>query len=147
MNLALQDEIVSILNGANDMTILSFRSDGYPQATTVSYANDSLTVYFGTAGASQKAQNIARNDKISLTVNLPYSNWGQIRGLSVAGRAECLSDEQQIAHAGDLLLRKFPQGVAEYASGALDGIALFRIAPEVISILDYRKGFGHTNLV
>jgi nitroimidazol reductase NimA-like FMN-containing flavoprotein (pyridoxamine 5'-phosphate oxidase superfamily) len=129
------------------MTIATLRADGYPQATTVSYANDGLAVYFGTAGNSQKAQNIARNDKVSLTVSLPYANWGQIRGLSMAGRAERLSDEQQIAYAGDLLLRKFPQGIAEYASGALDGIALFRIAPEVISVLDYRKGFGHTNLV
>jgi nitroimidazol reductase NimA-like FMN-containing flavoprotein (pyridoxamine 5'-phosphate oxidase superfamily) len=129
------------------MTIATLRSDGFPQATTVSYANDGLTVYFGTAGASQKAHNIAQNNKVSLTVNLPYTNWGQIRGLSMAGRAERLSEEQQIAHAGELLLRKFPQGIAEYASGALDGVALFRITPEVISVLDYRKGFGHTDLV
>jgi uncharacterized protein YhbP (UPF0306 family) len=97
--------------------------------------------------APRKGQNIAQNDKVSLTVNLPYTNWGQIRGVSMAGRAERLSDEQQIAHAGDLLLRKFPEGIAEYASGALDGVALFRITPEVISVLDYRKGFGHTDLV
>lgn len=80
-------------------------------------------------------------------MNLPYANWRQIRGLSMAGRAERLNDEEQIAYAGDLLLRKFPQGIAEYASGALDGIALFRITPEVISVLDYRKGFGHTDVV
>jgi uncharacterized protein YhbP (UPF0306 family) len=147
MNPALREEIVSILKYANDMTIATLRRDGYPQATTVSYANDGLTIYFGTAESSQKAQNIAQNDRVSLTVNLPYTNWGQIRGLSVAGRAERLSDEQQIAYAGDLLFRKFLQGIAEYASGALDGIALFRITPEVISVLDYRKGFGHTDFV
>lgn len=56
MNLALREEIVSIMNEASDMTIATLRGDGYPQATTVSYANDGLTVYFGTAGASQKAQ-------------------------------------------------------------------------------------------
>jgi general stress protein 26 len=147
MDSALRDEILSILGNANDMTLATVRPDGYPQATTVSYANDGLTVYFGTAGSSQKAQNIAQNDRVSLTVSLPYENWGQIRGLSMAGRAERLIDEQQIAYAGNLLLRKFPQGIAEYASGALDGVALFRITPEVISVLDYRKGFGHTDLV
>ncbi len=26
-------------------------------------------------------------------------------------------------------------------------MALFRIEPSVISLLDYRKGFGHTDLV
>src|SRR3954465_13135395 len=126
MNPALREEIVSILNDASDITVATIRADGYPQATTVSYANDGLTVYFGTAGSSQKAQNIAQNDRVSLTVNLPYTNWGQIRGLSMAGRAERLTDEQQIAYAGNLLLRKFPQGIAEYASGALDGVGLFR---------------------
>jgi len=111
MKPALRDEIVSILNGANDMTIATLRSDGYPQATTVSYANDGLTVYFGTAGASQKAQNIARNDKISLTVNLPYTNWGQIRGLSVAGRAECLRMSNRLRMRGISCSGSFRKGL------------------------------------
>jgi hypothetical protein len=29
----------------------------------------------------------------------------------------------------------------------MEGIILFRITPEIISVLDYRKGFGHTDLV
>jgi hypothetical protein len=29
----------------------------------------------------------------------------------------------------------------------LSGVAVFRVAPEVISVLDYSKGFGHTDLV
>ena len=28
-----------------------------------------------------------------------------------------------------------------------DEIGLFRVAPTVISVLDYAKGFGHTDLV
>jgi hypothetical protein len=29
----------------------------------------------------------------------------------------------------------------------MEGVAFFRIRPEIISVLDYRKGFGHTELV
>jgi hypothetical protein len=36
MDRALEQEIVSILDEANDMTIATVRQDGYPQATTVS---------------------------------------------------------------------------------------------------------------
>lgn len=147
MDPALRDEILSILAGASDLTLATIRTDGYPQATTVSYAHDGLAVYFGCSEHSQKAQNIARNPKVSFTVNLPYGNWGEIRGLSVGGRAYRLTDPQDIEQAGHLLLRKFPEGVAEYAPTGLEGIALFRIVPEVISVLDYRKGFGHTDLV
>jgi nitroimidazol reductase NimA-like FMN-containing flavoprotein (pyridoxamine 5'-phosphate oxidase superfamily) len=45
MDPALRQEIVSILDEANDLTIATVREDGYPQATTVSYVNDSLTIY------------------------------------------------------------------------------------------------------
>ena len=44
------------------------------------------------------------------------------------------------------MLEKFPQ-IAGYAPAELEGIALYRVTPEIISILDYRKGFGHTDLV
>jgi hypothetical protein len=29
----------------------------------------------------------------------------------------------------------------------LSGVAVFRLAPEVISVLDYSKGFGHTDQI
>jgi hypothetical protein len=73
MDPALTEEIISILDDANDMTIATVREDGYPQATTVSYVNDGLKIYFGCAANSQKAKNLARNSKISLTVTLPLS--------------------------------------------------------------------------
>jgi general stress protein 26 len=147
MDASIREEILSILDRANDMTIATMRQDGYPQATTVSYANDGLDIYFGCSEESQKARNISRNGKVSLTINLPYANWGEIRGVSAGGHADRLTDPQEIERAGQLLLRKFPQGIAEYASGAVMGVAFFKVVPRVISVLDYRKGFGHTELV
>jgi general stress protein 26 len=146
MDPALRQEIVSILDDANDLTIATIREDGYPQATTVSYVNDDLTVYFGCAAQSQKAKNIARNPKVSLTVNLPYASWKEIRGLSVGGKAELVTDPEDIDQVAQLMFQKFPQ-IAGYAPTDLDEIVLFRVTPEIISVLDYRKGFGHTDLV
>jgi|SRR5271169_2934780 len=142
----LRQEILSILSAASDMTIATIREDGYPQATTVSYVNDDLRIYFGCAADSQKAINIARNDKVSLTVNLPYSSWEEIRGVSIGGRAVPVTDPEEIDRVGQLMLRKFPQ-IAPYASTGMQGIILLRITLEIISILNYRKGFGHTDLV
>jgi nitroimidazol reductase NimA-like FMN-containing flavoprotein (pyridoxamine 5'-phosphate oxidase superfamily) len=142
MDPRLKQEILSILDEANDMTIATVRKDGYPQATTVSYINDGLKIYFGCAANSQKAKNLACDSKISLTVNLPYTSWNDIRGLSIGGRAECVSDPQ----ASQLMFEKFPQ-IAGYAPAELEDIVLFRVTPEVISVLDYRKGFGHSDLV
>jgi nitroimidazol reductase NimA-like FMN-containing flavoprotein (pyridoxamine 5'-phosphate oxidase superfamily) len=146
MDPALTEEILSILDDATDMTIATVREDGYPQATTVSYVNDRLTIYFGCAAESQKAQNIACNAKVSLTVNLPYANWSEIRGVSIGARAERVTDPQEIDQVCQLMFQKFPQ-IVPYAPTELEGIVLFRITPEIISVLDYRKGFGHTDLV
>ena len=146
MDSARKEEITSILDDASDMTIATVREDRYPQATTVSYVNDGLNIYFGCAAGSQKAKNLARDSRISLTVNLPYTSWHDIRGLSIGGRAECVTDPQEVGDASRLMFEKFPQ-IARYAPAELYEIVLFRITPEVISLLDYRKGFGHTDLV
>ena len=44
------------------------------------------------------------------------------------------------------MFQKFPQ-IARYAPTEVEEIELFRVTPEIVSILDYRKGFGHTDLV
>ena len=142
----LKQEILSILDDASDMTIATVREDGYPQATTVSYVNNGLNIYFGCAANSQKAKNIDRDSKVSLTVDLPYTSWNDIRGLSIGGRAERITNPQEVAQATQLMFEKFPQ-IARYAPAELEDIVLFRVTPEVISVLDYRKGFGHSDLV
>ena len=146
MHPALRDQIITILDGARDMTIATVREDGFPQATTVSYVHDELTIYFGCGVSSQKAMNIARNSKVSLAINLPYSNWIEIRGLSLAGRASLVNDPTETEKIRKLLMEKFQQ-VAQYASSGSVGVALFRIAPRVVSILDYSKGIGYTEFV
>ena len=109
MDDSLREEILSVLKGASDMTIATIRPDGYPQATTVSYVSDGLNIYFGCAAESQKAQNIAHNDKVSLTVTLPYFNWEEIRALSIGGMAKPVTDPNEINRVSELMLRKFPQ--------------------------------------
>ena len=146
MNPALKNEITSILDGANDITIATVREDSYPQTTTVSYVNDGLTVYFGCAAESQKAENIARSDKVSLTVSLPYASWDEIRDLSIGGKAAPVAERQERDRVGALMFQKFPQ-IVQYAPTDMEGLMLFRFGPEVVSVLDYRKGFGHTDLV
>jgi len=41
------------------------------------------------------------------------------------------------------MLQKFPQ-IAHYALTGMEGKILFRLTAEIITVLDYRRGFGHT---
>jgi len=147
MDAAMRNEAVSILEAGKDLTVATLRADGGPQATTVSYASEGLTIYFGCDARSQKAQNLARDDRVSVTVNLPYGHWNEIRGLSAGGRAHRITDPRETARVGSLFLKKFSPEIEAYLSPNGGELALFRLEPQVISLLDYRQGFGHTDLV
>ena len=146
MPLSLKTDIIAVLDAGQDLTLATVRPDGWPQATTVSYVNEGLDIYVGTGAHAQKAENIAHDDRVSLTVDLPHASWDQIRGLSLSGHARRLTAPAETLHAAELVLKKFPQ-IADYVLPGGAEVALFHIEPEIVSLLDYRQGFGHTELV
>jgi nitroimidazol reductase NimA-like FMN-containing flavoprotein (pyridoxamine 5'-phosphate oxidase superfamily) len=144
---AQRNQIVTILEAAADLTVATNRADGYPQATVVSFVNDGDKIYFGTGAKAQKAANIARDDRVSVAITAPYKSWDEIKGLSIGGRARRVTQPEEFRRVGELMFKKFPQ-ISNYASfGEGMELALFRIDPDVVSILDYTQGFGHTELV
>ena len=60
MDETLKKKILRILDEHRIMTVATNRSDGWPQATTVGYVSDGLTLYFLCSPQSQKAENLAR---------------------------------------------------------------------------------------
>jgi len=148
MDTEMERFILGLLAEHDSLTLATLRRDGYPQATTVGYVNDGLTLYVGVGADSQKAANIARDPRISLTVDRDYEDWGRIQGLSMGGRAELVADDAEIRTALGLMEDKFPQ-IRELLGPDpdLSEMVLLRITPEVISVLDYTQGFGHTELV
>lgn len=141
----LRSEIISILEQGRDLTLATLRADGAPQATTVSYASEGLSIYFGCGALSQKARNMDRDDRVSLTVDLPYEDWNQIRGLSLFGRSRRLTRPAEIEAVQRLFKAKFPQ-LSGLAAAPGDAV-FFCVTPQIISLLDYRKGFGHAELM
>jgi general stress protein 26 len=129
------------------LTLATVREDGYAQATTVSYANDALTIYVATGKEAQKVKNIRRSNKVSLTIDTPYKDRSQIKGLPIGATAEVLADDKEITHALGCIVRKFPQAVEWTKSAQAADIVVLKITPKIISMLDYTKGFGHTEVV
>jgi hypothetical protein len=64
----------------------------------------------------------------------------------MGGTAKPVTDPNEINRVSELMLRKFPQ-ILRYALAGKKGLFLVRVTPEIVSLLDYRKGFGHTDLV
>jgi general stress protein 26 len=146
MKEVIRQKITDILAGCRDMTIATVRPDGAPQATVVSYVHDGLLVYFGCGAVSQKAENIARERRVSIAVTPPYADWPHIRGLSLAGVASEVTTAPEKASVAKLMLERFPE-IAGMEQPDPAMVKLFRVRPTLVSILDYQQGFGHTDLV
>jgi len=152
--------ILRVLDEHRVMTIATNRPDGWPQATIVGYVNDGFMLYSFVARDTQKFANIKRDPRISAAIGSDAPSPADIRGLSLAGHAAEVIDRAEYEDVAKLRLKRFP----EYASVPLlkgedgqpyriaavpprESVALLRIAPDIISVLDYSKGFGHSEVV
>ena len=109
MDEEIRRKILTLLDQHRIMTIATLRSDGWPQATTVGYANEGLTLYFLCGPDSQKATNLARDDRVSLTIDHDTPEVMEITGLSMAAHAQLVVDPTEAEKALRLLMLKYPQ--------------------------------------
>jgi nitroimidazol reductase NimA-like FMN-containing flavoprotein (pyridoxamine 5'-phosphate oxidase superfamily) len=148
MDDTIRRKILTLLDQHRIMTIATLRPDGWPQATTVGYVNEGLTLYFLRGLDSQKAANLARDDRVSLTIDHDTPQVMEITGLSMAARAQPVLDRAEAEKVLHMLPQKYPEQVNfPLSMPTVDQVRIFRVTPIVISVLDYAKGFGHTDLV
>ncbi len=144
----MTEKVLRLLDQHRIMTIATLRPDGWPQATTVGYANEGLRLYFLCGIDSQKAANLAKDDRVSVTIDHDIPQVMEITGLSMAARAQPVTDPGEGERAMRLLIEKYPpQNGLPLPLPNFAEVRIFRLTPTVISVLDYSKGFGHTDLV
>lgn len=150
MDETLRQKILELLDAHRIMTVATLRPDGWPQATTVGYVSEGMTLWFLCGLESQKAKNLARDNRISITIDHDTPDIMAITGLSMAARAHRITDQAEAEKVLRMLPLKYadaPPSTATMKMPQPDEVALFRVEPEVISVLDYSKGFAHTDLV
>ena len=150
MDDSMKRKIMALLEGHRIMTIATLRPDGWPQATTVGYVNEGLTLWFLCGLESQKVKNLAHDNRVSITIDHDTADIMSITGLSMAARAERVSDRAEAEKVIGMLPLKYPDAspaTIQMKMPAPEDVALFRVVPEIVSVLDYTKGFAHTDLV
>lgn len=139
-------QIVQLLDSHRIMTIATNRADGWPQATIVGYGNDGLLIYCFVGRRGQKFTNIVRDSRVSIAIGNDYPQPLQIKGLSLAAHVSVVDDDVEINRAIEVMLQRYPEYAAMPRPDPTE-VALLRAVPEIVSILDYSKGFAHTDLV
>lgn len=160
MSPRVKDLILRLLDNHRIMAIATVRPDGWPQVTSVGYVNDGFLLYCFVASNSQKHDNIRRDARVSIAICSDASHPLEITGLSLAGRASVVADRREYEYVCGLRSKRYPEYAGldpsvfqEPAATRIsqrpppDSVVLLRIAPEVFSVLDYSKGFGHSDLI
>jgi nitroimidazol reductase NimA-like FMN-containing flavoprotein (pyridoxamine 5'-phosphate oxidase superfamily) len=145
----LTKAVVNYLDTHRHCTLATIREDSSPQASTVSYVNDGLKIYFMTDPSSQKAKNIAFWPKVALAISEDFLDWDEIKAVQLAGTVEWLEAGPELSRAQKMFARKFPQ-VKKYLdswSVTIEQIPFVRVSPTIINYLDYSKGFNHWDTI
>lgn len=142
----MKQKAIDILQDNRLMAISTLRPDGWPQATMVSYANEDILLYFIVSRQGQKFANIQRDDRVSLVIGRDFHDPSTIKAVSIAARASEVRDAKQRERAVKLLLERHP-GLRRLERPEAGHSAVIRANPEIITILDYSKGFGHADLL
>src|SRR5579871_3565673 len=137
MDEEIKAKILTLLDQHRIMTIATLRPDGWPQATTVGYVNEGLTLYFLCGLDSQKAANLARDDRVSLTIDHDAPQIMDITGLSMAAHAQAVVDRAEASRVLGMLPLKYPQQASfPVRMPSPEEVRIFRVTPTVISVLD-----------
>ena len=141
----LENAIVSYLDSHRHMALATVRDDGSPYASTVSYVNTGLTIFFMTDPGSQKGKNIQFCPRVGVAVSEDYLDWDKIEGVQLTGSVEWIADPAELKQVQQMFAQKFPQ-VHKYLSGygvTIDIIPFLCITAKSINYLDYSRGFNH----
>ncbi|MEV6669052.1 PPOX class F420-dependent oxidoreductase [Streptomyces sp. NPDC051162] len=102
MSVVLDEETRELLDGRNFAAVATLNSDGGPQTSVVWIARDGDAVLFSTTAGRQKARNLARDPRVSITV---LDSENPYRSVDIRGTAELIEDRGK--SLPDLLSRKY----------------------------------------
>lgn len=139
----MDEGAIEILNSHRTMAISTLRPDGWPQTTFVGYVNEGLTLFFLIFRSSQKLANIRRDMRVSLAVGGEAKDLSQLTAVYAAAHAVEVTDPEERTRAWNLLVSRHPN-LADFELPERTDAAMIRAACQYVTVLDYRRGLGHT---
>jgi PPOX class probable F420-dependent enzyme len=99
-------EIAAFLDAGRDLQVASINADGTPHLVTMWYLRDGDDVVFWTYGKSQKVVNLRRDPRLTVLV-ATGDTYEELRGVSIAGRAEIVEDRAAVYAWGERIFEKY----------------------------------------
>lgn len=140
----MEEPALQILRDNRIMSIATVRPDGWPQSTIVGYANEGWKLYFLIYRTSQKFANIARDNRVSVSIGHEPRQLREIRAVYAGCEAREVTDLKERTHAWQLLAERHPN-LTDLAPPQNDEVATMVADCRHVSVLDYSQGLGHAD--
>lgn len=140
-------EVADFLAANLKVQVASIGKDGTPHLTTLFYVLDEGRIAFWTYGRSQKVRNLERDSRVSCLVE-DGTDYFELRGVSITGRAEVVRDPDRIREIGSAVAVRMlgadsMDDLGELGRSTVEEQALKRVAvvvhPDSVATWDHRK--------
>ena len=102
-------EVEDFLAVSKKVQVATVNADGSPHLTTLFYIVQDGRIAFWTYGRSQKVKNLERDPRVTCLVETG-DDYFELRGVSVSGRAELVTDEEGIRRVGTAVASRMVDG-------------------------------------
>ena len=136
-------EIAALFAECKSLQVATLGPKGEPHLTTLWYTVHDGKVIFETYGKSQKVVNLRRDPRIAVLCEAGES-YGELRGVSIQGRAELVEDGQRLQELMRVLVDhhfhgQTPEQVASTAAQMAQKRIVVVVHPEKTISWDHRK--------
>lgn len=142
-----EEEVQALLEENLKVQVAANGHQGYPHLTTLFYVVRDGKIAFWTYGRSQKIVNLERDDRVTALVE-DGTDYFELRGVSIEGRAEIVRDRDTILEIGRAVsVRMFGvdsfEALGEIGAQTVEKQATKRVGviihPERVASWDHRK--------
>ncbi len=142
-----EDEVQALLEENLKVQVAANGHQGYPHLTTLFYVVLDGKIAFWTYGRSQKIVNLERDPRVTALVE-DGTDYFELRGVSIEGRAEIVRDREAILEIGKAVsVRMFGvdsfEALGEVGAQTVEKQATKRVGviihPERVASWDHRK--------
>ncbi|MBM7515155.1 pyridoxamine 5'-phosphate oxidase family protein [Nocardioides nitrophenolicus] len=142
-----EDEVQALLGENLKVQVAANGRDGFPHLTTLFYVVRDGRIAFWTYGRSQKILNLDRDPRVTALVE-DGTDYFELRGVSIEGRAEIVRDPATILEIGSAVATRMVgadsfESLGEIGMQAVQKQATKRVGviihPERVASWDHRK--------
>jgi PPOX class probable F420-dependent enzyme len=136
------DEVAEFLATEKTLQVASIGPDGTPHLVAMWFAVIDGRIAFWTFGKAQKTRNLRRDPRITCMVEAGET-YGELRGVSITGRAEIVDDYDTVFDVGSAVYARYQGDMNDASRAGVEAQASKRVAifvnPEKIASWDHRK--------